>query len=548
MVTTISDNIVTVKSPCDTSMQRLKVYFSPIQNGSGDPSPTNVRPITGWTGLDVTRRGKNLFNSDIENGGFNSSTGNEIANEKRLRSGFIFLKAGTYTISSSTTYIMVIVYIYDINKNYISDELINVFNYMPYTFTINGDRYIRLIWRRPDNAQIINDSIDNLQIELGSTATTYEPYSGTTIPVDWSSEAGSVYSGYVDLISGELVVDSFVYTFTGDENNWHDWHDGGANARWHMYTNEFTDISKFGPRTKVLCSHFMVTSSVSANWGYMRYGITNDNLSYISFNDANNAQFQSSEDFYAWLKGQYNNGTPVQVLFPLSTLVHYQLSPAQLNILRGINNIFSNANDKCEVTYDHRDTNEIINIRHNAVGSLPHQVTVSGSFVHFETDMAASLIISGTGNITIAGKNLIDDSKRYQQAAGYSLYIGATGTGYNIYLPAGTYRFTAEMYNNASYDLYYRKSDNEAKYIWHKGSKVTTAIFTLTESGLYRFNFTSPVKENVGPCCVSAEEDTGYEAYTGFTAAAGTARKSLVGINNIWSDDGSNLTVTYWTH
>lgn len=40
----------------------VKAYFSPVQSGSGDPSPSNVRPISGWTGCEVHRTGANLFN------------------------------------------------------------------------------------------------------------------------------------------------------------------------------------------------------------------------------------------------------------------------------------------------------------------------------------------------------------------------------------------------------------------------------------------------------------------------------------------------------
>ena len=39
---------------------KLVIPFVPVQAGSGDPSPSNVRPITGWTGANVTRTGKNL--------------------------------------------------------------------------------------------------------------------------------------------------------------------------------------------------------------------------------------------------------------------------------------------------------------------------------------------------------------------------------------------------------------------------------------------------------------------------------------------------------
>lgn len=35
--------------------------FSPVQAGSGDTSPENVRPITGWSGVTAWRTGVNLF-------------------------------------------------------------------------------------------------------------------------------------------------------------------------------------------------------------------------------------------------------------------------------------------------------------------------------------------------------------------------------------------------------------------------------------------------------------------------------------------------------
>lgn len=34
-------------------MPQCKVEFAPVQSGVGDPSPSNIRPISGWTGLTV---------------------------------------------------------------------------------------------------------------------------------------------------------------------------------------------------------------------------------------------------------------------------------------------------------------------------------------------------------------------------------------------------------------------------------------------------------------------------------------------------------------
>ena len=41
----------------------VKVSWEPVQEGSGDPSPDNIRPITGRDAVSVTRCGKNIVES-----------------------------------------------------------------------------------------------------------------------------------------------------------------------------------------------------------------------------------------------------------------------------------------------------------------------------------------------------------------------------------------------------------------------------------------------------------------------------------------------------
>lgn len=45
-------------------IERLAVTFLPIQSGSGDPSPTNVRTITGWTSISASI-GANTFTTAL---------------------------------------------------------------------------------------------------------------------------------------------------------------------------------------------------------------------------------------------------------------------------------------------------------------------------------------------------------------------------------------------------------------------------------------------------------------------------------------------------
>jgi hypothetical protein len=54
-------DIVTVNDASAILAKDITIAIEPVQAGSGDPSPTNVRPISGWTGANVTRTGKNLL-------------------------------------------------------------------------------------------------------------------------------------------------------------------------------------------------------------------------------------------------------------------------------------------------------------------------------------------------------------------------------------------------------------------------------------------------------------------------------------------------------
>ena len=63
-----SGSIITITDGAEnTPLKSAVVNIEPVQSGSGDPSPTNIRPISGWTQAVVTRTRKNLFPyKDIE--------------------------------------------------------------------------------------------------------------------------------------------------------------------------------------------------------------------------------------------------------------------------------------------------------------------------------------------------------------------------------------------------------------------------------------------------------------------------------------------------
>lgn len=169
-------------------LKECKVEFSPVQSGTGDPSPSNIRPISGWTGVTAYRTGKNLFNLPLEQGSIAGSTGQDVSASNRVRTnGYFYLKGGKAYTVSATGVGQGVVYYYDKNKTFLADQGNLSFADLPRKFTVYRDGYFRIIFRKSSNNEsIIPSDISNVQVEISDgTATPYEPYSGNTYPVEF---------------------------------------------------------------------------------------------------------------------------------------------------------------------------------------------------------------------------------------------------------------------------------------------------------------------------------------------------------------------------
>lgn len=102
-----SGDIITITDGAEnTPLKSAVVNIEPVQSGSGDPSPTNIRPISGWTQAKVTRTGKNLLplrsGSTTQNGQtFTPSNGTLVINNPYLfgsRPLYEITMAGTGTL------------------------------------------------------------------------------------------------------------------------------------------------------------------------------------------------------------------------------------------------------------------------------------------------------------------------------------------------------------------------------------------------------------------------------------------------------------------
>lgn len=156
----------------------------------------NICPISGRTEVNVTRTGKNiLYKKDTEHVlgytkpqmSFMNGTGTTLL--------FYGVAGKTYTYNRPSTANRNVLAYFGTSEPTVGSLSVSWAN-VDTTFTVQSPGYYVLY--------IANTALDDdIQIELGSTATAYEPYEGDT----FNTELGrTVYGGTLDLTTGELTI------------------------------------------------------------------------------------------------------------------------------------------------------------------------------------------------------------------------------------------------------------------------------------------------------------------------------------------------------
>ena len=84
---TVTGNPITFDAYLGVEVAKsCEVTFSPIQSGSGEPSPINIRPISGRDSLDLGVNGVNQWDEEWELGTYNTTTGEKSSSASNIRS------------------------------------------------------------------------------------------------------------------------------------------------------------------------------------------------------------------------------------------------------------------------------------------------------------------------------------------------------------------------------------------------------------------------------------------------------------------------------
>lgn len=166
------------------------------------------KDTTGFSAVNVTRTGKNLFDKGNANILFATlSTGGTINASQNGRTVYIPCEPNTtYTISKKAGQRFSAAYVTTASVPTPGDRISGIIeNFTGTSITITtgaGATYLcSYIYNASLDTDALETIIDSIQIELGSTATAYEPYTATASTINLG---GTIYGGSVDITSGTV--------------------------------------------------------------------------------------------------------------------------------------------------------------------------------------------------------------------------------------------------------------------------------------------------------------------------------------------------------
>jgi len=316
-------NPLTFETNVAKNLKSLVIPWTPTQSGSGDPSPSNVRSISGITGLNVYHPGNNIVPPDAEyeeNYFINSSGEVESGNSYKYTPDYIPVEPNTtYYVSMNKTISTALgftVPLYDSSKGFI-ERIVAIGSsgssgkgtYTGSFTTTNATAFIR--------------------ISVPKSSDTIEVRKQKNYAVVFPAEAGTVYGGSLDLTTGVLTAE-----WAGFAKTWAD----GESA---------TDMGS-GITRKVYPMVDNLQTGTAKNMCNIAPYSANENADvhfYYSGSGSTNRKCR------LFLPTETDDSTPVVVITNISVPLTYQLTPQQIQTLIGDNVIWSDTNGSNTATY-----------------------------------------------------------------------------------------------------------------------------------------------------------------------------------------------------
>lgn len=326
--------------------------WEPTQEGSGEPSPDNIRPISGRDAVKVERCGGNVIEF-LRTNDSHESVKIAVDAEKNITLNGALTRGANIIIGmcrlhwvAGKTYTMYVKKVGGSASLGSGDGITFAYS----LFTQDYNRYFRGDTRSTNlNAYIASDAalaetelvfmlqcwrantvFNNFKFQIevipGTTApTTYTPYTGQTATLTLPR---TIYGGTVDAVTGEGQDIRITLTLNGTENI--------TEKIPNQYSLKLKESSYSG-----MCSHFKSINNVE-----LQNNVTGVYLSFTAM-AIFNTHFSSLDEFKRYARAQFEAGTPIQICYirlpsapnPTFTATGAQPIPA----LPGVNTLLTDA-------------------------------------------------------------------------------------------------------------------------------------------------------------------------------------------------------------
>lgn len=351
---TASGDIVTFSDGADDMIMRsLVVNIDPVQSGSGDPSPDNIRPISGWTEVNVTRAGKNLLPphavGTVTSNGITwtvNADGTVTANGTATANATLYIPDNVLNIpvlapliltgcptggGSSTYRIFVYKYLNGVNTGVNVSDTGNGVTVTP-DDTFNQIR----IALRVSNDATVNNLVFRPMLRAASiTDATYESYAGETYPATLPT---TVYGGTLDIVTGKLIVDRALTQLTSASM----YDSSGKALNLGILPQSAAEVSTLKTADYAASIMKPVVSIAAVR------DDANDNVFTVLGRTVwgKSSTWASVADANAFL-----STNPMQIVYKLATPLEYDLTTQEVTTLLGYNTIYADCGGIASAEY-----------------------------------------------------------------------------------------------------------------------------------------------------------------------------------------------------
>lgn len=272
---------------------------------------SNICPISGHTDADVWQSNKNLCYGSIS--GVNINNSGTIVSGDAFKLNLAYVKAGeTYRVTSDDTSF--------VGGFFTSEPSLGSVSY-------NGQRVIanKTFVAPIDGYVVFRTAVDYAtpQLELGSSQTDYVAHVGTTYPIPLGT---TVYGGTLDVLTGVLTVTWAMMLLDGTQAL----SPNGVTSTTSRFA--FNVSGKAFGEINIRSNMFYSPQPYIDRAGVV-YGRSGN--SYVEFSLPNDVE-QTTAAAKQWF-----TDNPTQLCYELATPVTIQLTPQQVELLLGENNIWS---------------------------------------------------------------------------------------------------------------------------------------------------------------------------------------------------------------